>query len=138
MNSNDIRFFKVAKTISKFSNYEGPHLGVVVVENKRIISTGFNCSKTNPLQKKYNIYRYHENNSETLPKVHAEVKALAPLIGKDVNWKNVSLYIYRELKNGMPACSKPCCSCEHLIKDLGIRNIYYIDSFGNFCREKII
>ena len=60
------------------------------------------------------------------------------MIGKDINWSNVSIYTYRELKDGTIACSRPCPACMALIKKLGIKTIYYTDECGNFVKEKIL
>ena len=66
------------------------------------------------------------------------MSALSHLIGKEIDWKKVSIFTYRELKNGKPACSRPCIACMALIKDLGIKNIYYIDESGNFVKERVL
>ena len=43
-----------------------------------------------------------------------------------------------ELKTGEKACSKPCPACSRLIKNLGIKNVYYIDEDGDFVKERYI
>lgn len=138
MTNREIRFFNIAKEVSYLSDFQGPHIGAVVVEKNRILSTGHNSKKTRPLQHRYNIYRNFENYKSSSPKEHAEISALSPLIGKNIDWKRISIFVYRELKNGKKACSKPCAACEKLIKDLGIKNIYYIDEFGNYVKEKVL
>lgn len=138
MTNREKRFFNIAREISYLSDFKGPHVGAVVVEKNRILSTGHNSAKTRPLQHRYNIYRKFEDYDNSCAKEHAEIAALSPLIGKEIDWKKVSIFIYRELKNGKAACSKPCAACSKLIKDLEIKNIYYIDEFGNYCKEKIL
>lgn len=136
MNSVNKRFFRVAKEISYLSNFKRTHVGAVVVENKTIVSTGFNSTKTNPLQEKYN--RFRNFDEKLFPACeHAEIHALSSLIGKPIKWNYVSIYTYREA-NGVKACSRPCEACERLIKDLGIKNIYYIDIEGNYCKESVL
>lgn len=138
MTNKEKRFFNIAKEISLLSNFKGPHIGAVVIEKNRILSTGHNSTKTRPLQHRYNIYRNFEDYDHSCAKEHAEIAALSPLIGKEIDWKKVSIFIYRELKNGKIACSKPCAACSKLIKDLGIKNIYYIDEFGKYCKERVL
>lgn len=138
MTNREKRMFRIAKEISKLSDFHGPHLGAVVVEGKTIISTGYNSIKTRPLQHRYNAYRNFDDYENSNPSQHAEVAALSHLIGKEIDWKNVSIFIYRELKNGKRACSRPCAACSKLIKDLGIKNIYFIDENGFYCKEKIL
>ena len=138
MNNREKRFFNIAKEVSKMSSFNGPHIGAVVVYGKTVISTGFNSKKTRPLQYYYNIHRGFNDYQNSIPMEHAEVAALSHLIGKEIRWNEVSLYIYRELKDGRLACCKPCKACSRLIKDLGIKNIYYIDDFGNYCKERVL
>ncbi|MBQ4060577.1 MAG: hypothetical protein IJD46_00985 [Bacilli bacterium] len=138
MTNREKRMFNIAKEISKLSDFRGPHLGAVVVEGKRVISTGYNSYKTSPLQHQYNFYRKFDDYKNSIASQHAEINALNHLIGKDIEWDKVSIFIYRELKNGEKACSRPCAACSKLIKDLGIKNIYFIDENGYYCKEKIL
>lgn len=138
MNKRERSMFNIAREMSKLSDFHGPHLGSVVVCGKTVISTGYNSHKTRPLQQRYNIYRHFENYGKAIPSQHAEIGALSHLIGKNIDWKNVSIFTYRELKNGKKACSRPCPACRKLIVDLGIKNIYYIDESGKYVKEKIL
>jgi deoxycytidylate deaminase len=138
MNNREKRFFSIAREISFMSNFKGPHIGAVVVEGKRVISTGFNSNKTRPLQHQYNKYRHFANYSNAVSSEHAETAALSHLIGKDIDWKNTSLFVYREKKNGELGCTRPCPACRQLIKDLQIKNIYFIDENGDYCKERVI
>ena len=138
MNNREKRMFNIAKEVSQLSNFHGPHIGAVVVEGKTVISTGFNSYKTRPLQHQYNIYRNFQNYENSIPSQHAEIGALSHLIGKDIDWSRITIYTYRELKNGERACSRPCAACMALIKKLGIKTIYFIDEEGNYCKEKML
>lgn len=116
-------YFEVAKAVSKLSNHRQAHIGACVVYKHRIISTGHNSTRTHPMQKKYNQYRF---DVDTVHSLHAETQALLPLIGrKDIDFSKVSIYIYREHKCGGLALARCCESCYQLIKDLGINRIYY-------------
>ena len=91
--------------------------------------------KTNPKQKRLNAHRFSVDTPHT---IHAELACLLPLINrKDINFSDLSLYIYREFKSGELAPSRPCASCEALIKSLGIRNIYYTGT-QSYINESII
>ena len=138
MTNREKKIFNIAKEVSSFSNFKGTQIGAVLVVVKTIISTGYNSYKTRPLQHQYNIYRKFEDYRNSIPSQHAEMSALSHLIGKEIDWKKVSIFTYRELKNGEPACSRPCIACMALIKDLGIKNIYYIDESGNFVKERVL
>jgi deoxycytidylate deaminase len=127
-------YFAAARAMSKMSDFPRVAVGAVAVYGHRIISSGFNSCKSDPVQKQYNKYRFSE---DTPASIHAEVMALKGLINRDdIDFKNVSLYVYRECKNGDPALSRPCPSCMQLITDLGIRHIYYTNN-GGFSHEEI-
>lgn len=128
-------YFKAAKAVSEMSDFERVKIGAVAVYGHRIISSGTNSTKTNPLQKKYNIHRFDVESMHTL---HAETQCLLPLIGrKDIDFSRVYLYIYREHKDGSLAMSRPCKSCEQLIKNLGIKKVYYTGD-GSFIAENFM
>ena len=140
MNNKQKRFFNIAKLNSLESDFNRARIGAIVVEKNKIISAGHSANKTSPVQYKYNKYRSFDiPYTEVHPKVHAEIAALAPLLKRrDIDWSKVSIYVYREHKNGDVSCSRPCPSCMFLIKQLGIKNIYYTDWDGSFVREEIL
>ena len=128
-------YFAAAKAVSKMSDFPRVAVGAVVVQGHRIISSGYNSCKSDPVQKQYNKYRFSE---DTPASIHAEVMALKGLMNRDdIDFKNVSLYVYRESKSGKLAMAKPCASCDALIKDLGIRHVYYTGNQSYIYEEKI-
>ena len=128
-------YFEAAKAIAQMSDFPRIKIGAVAVYGHHIISSGFNTRKTSTLQKQYNIYRFSE---DTPASMHAEISCLKPLIRrKDIDFKNVELYIYREYKNGELALARPCPSCMALIQKLGIKSIYYTNN-GGFSHEEIL
>lgn len=138
MTKREKRIFNIAREISLLSDYQGARVGAVVCEGKRIISTACNSKKTRPLQQKYNIYRHFEDNRKAIPREHAEIAALSPLIGKELEWSKISIFIYRETRTGAHGCSRPCPACRKLIENLGIKHLYYIDENGKFIEERIL
>jgi deoxycytidylate deaminase len=138
MTKKEKRFYKMAREASFMSDFRIARVGAVVVQGNCILSVGHNSTKTRPLQHRYNIYRHFQNYDESVPRQHAEIDALSPLIGKEINWSKVSIFIYRELRDGTPACSRPCEACMRLIKDLGIRDVYFIDENGRYVYEHVI
>lgn len=128
-------YFKAAKAMSELSDFKQQHIGAVAVYGHKVISSGCNSCKTNPMQKKLNIHRFSADTPATL---HAELSCLLPLINRrDIDFSNVSLYVYREYKNGDLALSKPCASCMALLRSLGIRHIYYTGD-SSYINEEII
>lgn len=128
-------YFKAARAMSELSDFKQYHIGAVAVYGHKIISSGYNSNKTNPTQKRLNIHRFEADTPAT---IHAELACLLPLINrKDINFSDISLYIYREYKNGKPAISRPCPSCMALIRQLGIRRLYYSGD-NSFINEELI
>lgn len=128
-------YFKAAKGMSELSDFKQHHIGAIAVCGHKIISSGYNSNKTNPTQKRFNRHRFDVDTPHT---IHAELACLLPLINRrDINFSDVSLYIYREHKSGELALARPCASCEALIKSLGIRNIYYTGN-RSYISEEII
>ena len=135
LTKKDRAYFNVAKEVSKLSDFPRVQIGACAVYKHKVISTGYNSQRTSPLQKKYNQYRFSVDTPHTC---HAEISCLKPLINRrDIDFKNVDLYIYREYKSGELSLARPCASCMKLITELGIRNIYYTN-LGGFSHEEIL
>jgi deoxycytidylate deaminase len=131
-----IKYFNIAKSVSKLSDFYKCHTGCVVVYHKQIISVGVNQNKTHPIQKYYNQYRF--DNSIGTHNIHAEIDALSKIKYYDIDWSKVDLYVYREHKaTGKLMLFKPCPSCMAYIKNLGIKNIYYTD-YGSYNFMKMV
>lgn len=133
------KFFGYAKKMSVKSQFHRAPFGCVVIYKNKVIGTGTNSTKSNPVQAKYNQYRTFdtENGSYIRSSVHAEINALYPLIDNmNIDWKKVDLYIYRKCKSREHGMARPCPACMQLIKDLGIKNIHYTTDDG-FAHEMI-
>lgn len=134
LTKSDYKHFDKAKQAAMLSDYYKTHIGCVAVYQGSIIGIGCNCNKTHPSQKYYNQYR---TKSETmLPKLHAEINCINQIRNLDINFSKVKLYIYRIRKDQPFGLSRPCPSCMAMIKDLGIRDIYYTTNDG-YVHERI-
>lgn len=126
-------YFEAARSVAQLSDFPRIKIGAVATYKHRIVSSGFNSRKTDPLQKKYNVYRFEE---ETPHCVHAELICLKPLIGRDdIDFRHVDLYIHRSNKDGAPLLARPCRSCEKLIRDLKIRKVFF-STYGGYASEE--
>jgi len=122
MTKRERAHFGAAKAISELSDHR-VHIGAVITMGSRIISSGHNSQhKCHALQVKLDKEMF---GGESHGPLHAEVDALLPLIRKGVDLSNASLYVYREHKNGVLACARPCARCEKLIRQTGIKRIFY-------------
>ena len=126
--SRDRMYFRKAAQLARLSTYARAKVGCIIVYHNKIISTGFNKERTDPLQKKYNVVNGIPEFG--LHKIHAEIDAIKHIIDLDINWKNVSIYVYRKRKDRPFGMSRPCDSCMTLIKELGIKHIYYTTDDG--------
>ena len=95
-------------------------LGAILVHKNSIVSIGTNSYKTHPLMAARTEW----------PFLHAEQHAIIRA-GVD-NCEGLDLYIARVLKNNDLAMSKPCDVCIELIKDVGIKNVYYSTNAKKF------
>lgn len=115
-------------------------VGCVAVYKGIIISKGYNKLKTHPLQMKYNTEGIVTYNNQTsfLNRIHAEVDCLRKIQNEDIDWKHVSLYIYRGIAiSPFYGLARPCKGCMKFIRSLGIKHIYYTGD-GSMIHEEII
>ena len=118
------------------ADYSGnARIGCAVYYKGALLAKGHNTDKTCPLQKKYNRYRFKGMN--TLDKGHAEIMALKKIRWLDIDFSQVEVYTYRELKDGKISMSRPCESCMAFIKELKIKKIFYTTADG-FAEERLI
>jgi tRNA(Arg) A34 adenosine deaminase TadA len=106
------RFFELAKKLSKKSDHHSHKIGVVVTKGNKVISLGFNKLST------------HTKSPHPYKSLHAEISALLGV--EDVS--NCVAYVYRETKDGKPACSKPCPSCESALRIANLKGVFYTNS----------
>lgn len=143
---NITKYFGLAKNASELSDYnkKNIHIGAVLVYKNKVIGSGWNTSKTSPIQMRYNKYREKTDGDRTysadshLPCVHAEMKALIDTKDMDIDWSKVSIFVYRE-NNGTLRNCRPCIGCMQALKDRGIKDIYYTNENGyNYERREYV
>jgi tRNA(Arg) A34 adenosine deaminase TadA len=128
--------FRKAREEMLRADYSGPaRIGCAVYYKGTLLVRGHNSNKTSPLQKRYNTYRY--KNCDTPDKTHAEMAALKKIRWLDIDFSQVEVYTYRELKNGSLSLSRPCESCLAFMKQLGIKRICYTTPDG-YAEERLI
>lgn len=107
------------------SNHHQSRFGVTLVlkNGRRINSCNYDL-KTHPLMKKH--YPYFVQS------VHAEFSVLMKLnLHKEI--KSIlgsKIYVYREDKNGNVKRAKPCKYCMKILKEYGVRKVYYSTENG--------
>ena len=138
LSNYDLKMFEQAKIEAESSDYKPFKLGCVIAYKGHIIGRGHNSNKSHPMQKKYNRkYRHFncERGEFVHDSVHAEVSAITDVrwaVGKDVDWSKASIYVFR-ISHGRSTgfgCAKPCPACLGMIRDVGIKRIFYTDNEG--------
>lgn len=110
-----LKYIGIARKVSKKSTYK-IQVGSCIIKGNRILGLGCNSTKTHP------------KATTRANKIHAEHQAL---IDAGINELEGSVaFVYRETKDGKAANSKPCASCEALLREAGIKKVYYsLDTF---------
>jgi len=94
-----------------------------IMDGNRILSIGFNKSKTHPYNLKFNYVNKQKNKISEIIGTHSEMNAVLKY-GKQ-NCKNLVLINTRINRNNELDYSKPCNGCLHMISSLGFKKIYY-------------
>lgn len=106
-----LKYFQLAQKLSRKSCYHH-RVGAVVVKKNKILGIGFNKP-----------YKTHPRSTNAYKTIHAELDAILEsskedLIGADI-------YIFREGSGNTPRLAKPCTHCDLLLKEVGIKNVFY-------------
>ena len=64
--------------------------------------------------------------------LHAEMMAIINAKDLDIEWSKCYLFVYRRNKLNC----RPCNACMKIIKDIGIKNIFYTDN-NEYVYERI-
>lgn len=95
-----------------------------VLWKKKIISVGWNNAwRTHPISNKFG----HRFNA-----IHSELAAIKNMSRPVSFLKECKLVNIRVNRHGLVLMSKPCGSCENMLKYFGIREIVYTNNDGKF------
>ena len=108
-------YLNLARNACYYSDFMKARLGAVLIYKGKVMSVGWNSTKTSPLQRQLNRYRGYD--------VHAEVACLAKVRDLDIDWGRASIFVYRVKKDGNAGLARPCKGCQALIKSMGIKNV---------------
>ena len=103
-----------------------------ILDGTKIIKIGFNRDKTHP---KNLSYDYKNRRGEMMSDqigIHSEMDAIIKLGITDCS--GLTLINTRINRNNRLDLSKPCRGCTDLLKRLNFKNIYYVNSSGEFCK----
>ena len=109
-------------------------IGCVVTYKGYILAVGHNKTKSHPLQKTYNAFRFSEDTNHS---IHAEVDALVQVAKRPIDFSKVTVYTYRPCKSRKSGMARPCPSCMAYIKQLGIKKLCYSTDEGYACETLV-
>lgn len=112
----NLRQLKLARSLTLNCDLNYKLACVITDKQGKLISVGWNSSKTHPTQAKYAAKTGHH----TKIFLHAEIAALVKAKGRGSR-----MYIVRVTKNGNLGNSRPCSVCQLAIREAGIKNVWY-------------
>jgi deoxycytidylate deaminase len=110
----------LAISVADKSDHDKWRLGSVVWRGGSVLSTGFNRVKNDPF--------VLENEKHFRCTVHAEADAIRNA-GDSFGAK---LFVARVTPGGNLALAKPCSRCMDIIRECGIKKVYYTDENGEW------
>jgi deoxycytidylate deaminase len=112
---------RAAREAARRSTHETFNLGAVLVARGSIVSTSCNIRGFGGLDMKYDT--------------HAEARLLdnPPAIARS----NAEVYVCRLAPSGRLAMSRPCESCQRILKSRNVSRVFYTDSEGNWQRLEL-
>ena len=123
ISKNDIskknrRYLQLAKKMAECSTYGNFRHGAVLVRSGAVINFGINSEKYSSVGAKY---RPEEKGVSTY---HAEIKAILNIPRHQT--KGAIMYVARASKGKKEErMSKPCKMCHEVLKERGIRQVFY-------------
>jgi len=117
----------IAKDVSKRATCERAHVGCILVDDKRIIATGYNGSVSG--MPHCDEAGHDLVDGHCVRTIHAEANAVlqCAVYGVPLIHKDITAYC-----NYMP-----CLKCIQLLVNVGIRKIIFEDFYGKWNKEDI-
>jgi tRNA(Arg) A34 adenosine deaminase TadA len=109
-----------------YDSVEPNRHGCVVVRRGKVVGRGWNKSKTHPA-----ATIYHSGH------MHAELSAIVATNSDDLRGADLFVSrVYRD-KSDTLGLSRPCEQCMSLIRNAGIRRIFFTTADGRIEQEKV-
>jgi len=106
----DQRFLRIAYEVSSWSKDVGTRVGSVLVQDRRIIATGFNGF---PIHISDDLSRYEDRELKLAYTVHAEVNAILNAAKNGAQTDNSTLYV----------TFSPCVRCATSVIQAGVKRV---------------
>ena len=117
------RFVELAKRAARHSQHS-MRVGAVVARKNQVLSLGFNQpTKTHP------------KSRNEFARIHAELDAI---LGVPLDaLRGTSVYVVRLTKTNLLASSHPCKDCMNLLREVGVRKVFFVDDKRAIQEESI-
>lgn len=111
-----------------------------LVHKNKLISFGVNSEKTSLYQHRarQNAKVNWDLNTPLYDKTHAEIAAIKKIHPSFSDWDEVEILIVSKKKDGVYRKARPCPICERVVKEKGIRKIYYTNAYNGITEEKFL
>lgn len=121
----DYAYLRMAKEWAKLSYCQRKKVGALIVNNRRIISDGYNGTPSG-----FENCCEDENGKTRWYVLHAEANAILKLANSTQTCDGATLYL----------TMSPCRECSKLVHQSGIKRLVYIEAYSdeeglNFLRE---
>ncbi len=117
----------MAYAVSEANKSQEPNRhGCIIARGSRVVSKGWNKSKTHPA-----AVDYHSRH------LHAELSAIVGANESDLRGSDLFVCRIFRRPDGKLGMSRPCTKCMKLIKTAGIRRIYYTTEEGRIEVERV-
>lgn len=115
------RWINLARKIAERSTFPEQKMGAVVIKAGRVIATGVNKAKSGAVKSRF----YNKNQAH-----HAELDCLNGIPDEILNGAVVYVAGLSPNRCNLVWSSKPCPSCQALLREHGIKAAIYHDSDG--------
>lgn len=115
-----MRYERLLKSLIEKSTCHAYRIGAVLAKGSNVISVGFNHWGTRQIIERH---RHIRPNNDT---VHAEIHAILGVSKEEA--AKCTLYVGRFTKEGRPANAKPCPLCQTILKEMGVKRVFYTDA----------
>ncbi len=113
---------RVAKTADPNCSFS---VGAVITFGHRIVASAACTAKSHPKNPKPFL---RTNRNQLCAECRAVLKSLHVMPVEKLRY--CSIYVVRRRKDGSMAMARPCEECMKILKNVGIRDIYYTDNEG--------
>jgi deoxycytidylate deaminase len=125
--SREARFISAALRVARTADPNCSFsVGAVITIGNRIIASAACTAKTHPKNPKPFL---RTNRNQLCAECRSVIRALHTTQVDKLRY--CSIYVARRRKDGSRAMAKPCEECMKILKNVGIRDIYYTDNEGN-------